>query len=124
MVGEDEELADVADQLQATLVGDRDRVDRGGGHEDPRLDGRSGLPGRGRAAARGCRAGAPAGGQDAADQRHRQADRAALADEVAPRQPPGDILVDDVLLDGPASPSKIIKPFVVDVSGVAHETPP
>jgi hypothetical protein len=103
------------------VVGDGDRVDRAGGHEDPRLDGRAGLARRGRAGAGRRRARAPACGQDAADQPHRQAHRAALADEVAARQPPGDELVDDVLLDRAAPPTKIIKPLVVDVTADAHE---
>ena len=121
VVGEDQELADVADQFQATLVGDGDRVDRGGGHEDPRLDVRAGLARRGRAGAGRRRARAPACGQDATDHPHRQAHGAALADEVAARQPPGGELVDDVLLDRPAPPTKIIKPLVVDVTADAHE---
>src|SRR5262249_35828456 len=119
---EGQELADVAEQLQATLVVDGDRVDRADGNNDPRLDGPACLPGRGRAGAgrRGARA--PARGQDAADQRHRQAHSAAPADEVAARQPPGDELVDDVLLDGPAPPPETIKPFVVDVTAGVHRT--
>jgi len=47
---------------------------------------------------------------------------AASADEVAPRQAPGDELVDDVLLDGPAPPPETIKPLVVDVAAGVHRT--
>src|SRR5262249_15574378 len=68
LVAEDQELADVAEQFEATLVGDRDRVNRGGRDEDTSPDGAAGLAGWRLASAR---AAAPARGENAAKQRHR-----------------------------------------------------
>ena len=59
LVGENEELAHVADEFQAALVGDRDRVNGGSRDEDACLDGRACLarcrPGAARHGRRGRR---------------------------------------------------------------------
>src|SRR5262249_61699159 len=81
--------------------------------------GRGGEPGG------GGRTQTPAGGEDAPEPGHRQADHRAAANEIPPGQPPSDEFVDDVLLNGPPSPPKIVKPPVVDVHETAgvHDTP-
>src|SRR5262249_25590269 len=94
--------------------------------EDAGLDVGAGLARR-RGRGTGCRGRTrtPAGREDAPEHRHRQADHRAAANEIPPGQPPSDEFVDDVLLNGPPSPPKIVKPPVVDVHETAgvHDTP-
>ena len=79
LTDEDTLSADGPDALDAVTLDERTYPSRArrdqqrtDGGEKPRLDGRSGLPGRGRAGAGRRRARTPARGQDAADYPHRQ----------------------------------------------------
>ena len=97
---EDQELAGLVEHQQTTRVGDRERVDRGC-RRDARDPKRAALLARRRrgAGARGRRRrGAPARGENRAEQRHRHADHAAPAQEVAPVHVTRDKLVDVVVL--------------------------
>src|SRR5262249_61400612 len=98
----------------------------GGGAGDAASDVAAALPRR-RGRVTGCRGRprTPAGREDAPEPRHRLADHRAAANEIPPGQPPSDEFVDDVLLNGPPSPPKIVKPPVVDVHETAgvHDTP-
>src|SRR5215831_20196589 len=115
LVAEDEPLADLAYHFQPALIGDRDRVDRRSRHADAGLDRRPGftLAGRARADRGGTRA--PAGGQDATQQRHRQSGHRAPPQELPPGQPPRHELVDDVLLDRATPRPQGIQPSVVNL---------
>src|SRR5262249_10230951 len=68
VVGEDQELTNLIDTLNAALVGDSDRVDGRGRRDHANIDGGPALAG-GRRGGRGGRGGPPAGGKDGAEQR-------------------------------------------------------
>ena len=60
---------------------------------------------------------AAAGGEDRAEQRHRDPDDGAAADEVAPGEPPGGELVDDVVSDLALVLAQPAEALVVDIPG-------